>query len=153
MSTKWVVWIGGRKSGGKKGNKNIVSTLQYLYLHTRPRAHTHTHTLYKHTENFAEVLKSPQCALFICFLFPCYVIAATTVAIAGGGTGSASTITQSCGHSRCTGSRSLCGVTCVLLWLWTIVRVLRSPRGPAGPAHGMDLCEQTSAGLVFCIVL
>lgn len=71
------------------GDKNIASTLQYLYLHILTLTHIHSHT-----ENFAEVLKSPQCTLFICFLFPCYIIRATTiVAIAAGGAGSISTIT------------------------------------------------------------
>lgn len=136
----------------KKGTKTSSAHFNiYIYTLSRARARTHSH---KHTHNFAEVLKSPQCTLFICFLFPCYIISATTtVAIAGCGTGSISSVTQSCWHSCCTGSRPLCGVSCVLLWLWAIIRVLRSPRGRTGPAHGMDLCKQTSTGLIFCIVL
>lgn len=148
MNIKWTVSIGGRKSQKKKGKKHRQHTSIFIYTHTHTLALTHVCT---HTENFAEVLKSPQCTLFICFLFPCYIIRATTaVAIAAGGTGSISSITQSCWHSSCTGSRSLRGITCVLLRLWAVIRVLRCPRGPA---HGVDLCEQTSSGLIFCIVL
>lgn len=133
----------------KKGTKTLPAHFQYLYLHILTLTHIHSHT-----ENFTEVLKSPQCTLFICFLLPCYIISATTiVAIAAGGTGSISSITQSRWHSCCTGSRSFHGVTCMLLRLWAVVRVLRCPRGPARPTHGVDLCEQTSSGLIFCIVL
>lgn len=134
---------------GKKGEKNIAST--YLYLHIL----TFTH-IRSHSENSAEVLKSPQCTLFICFLFPCYIVSATTtVAIAaagGGGTGSISSVTQSRRHSSRAWPCPLRGVTCVFLRLWAVVRVLRCPRGPAGPTHGVDLCDETCSGLIFCIV-
>lgn len=144
-STKWTFWVGGRKSRKEREQKSCQHTSIFIFTHSL----THTHA---RTENFVEVLKSPQCTLFVCFLFPYYIISATTT-VAGGGRGSISSITQSCRHSCCTGSRSLCGVTCMFLWLWTIIRVLRCPRGPAGPAHGVDLCEQTSTRLILCIVL
>lgn len=83
----------------------------YIYIH----AHTHT--------NFIQVLKSSQRTLFIRFLFPCYIINAATVAAAG----SISAVTQSCWDGCCTGARSLCRVTRVLLRLWAIIRVLGCP--------------------------
>lgn len=148
MSPKWRVWIVGGKSQKKREQKHCQHTSN-IYIYTFSHSHTYTHI-----ENFTEVLKSPQCTLFICFLLPCYIISATTiVAIAAGGTGSISSITQSRWHSCCTGSRSFRGVTCMLLRLWAVVRVLRCPRGSARPTHGVDLCEQTSSGLIFCIVL
>ena len=157
--TKCKVWVQRGKIGlvvervRKKENQNIISTL-HIYIYTLSHTHTHTHKrAHTHTENLAEVLKSPQCTLFICFLFPCYIITATTTVIAAGGTGSVSSITQRCWHSCCTGSRSPCGVTSVLLWLWAIIGVRRSPGCPARPTHGVDFCKQTSTGLVFCIVL
>lgn len=120
-----------------------------IFKFTLPHSHKHTRT---HTLRISmEVLKSPQRTLFICFLLPCYIISATTtVAIAGGGAGSIGSITQSCWHRRRTGSRSLHRVTCMLLWLGAVIRILRCPRSAA---HGVDLCEQAGPGLVLSIVL
>lgn len=132
-------WVVGRK---KKREQNIFKTLQYLYLHIL--------TL---TENSAEVLKPPQRTLFIGLLLPCYITSATTGAIAAAVAGGAGAITQSGGHGRCTGPRSLRGITCVLLWLRPVVWVLRCPGGSSGTTHGVDLREQSSSRLVFCIVL
>lgn len=124
----------------KKGEQNIFKTLQYLYLHIL--------TL---TENIAEALKPPQRTLFICFLLPSYITRATTGAIAA--VGGADSVTQRGRYGNCAGPRSLRRVTCVLLWLWPVVWVLMCPGGSSGTTHGMDLCEQPSSRLVFCIVL
>lgn len=138
----------GLKDSEKKETK-ILSAHFNIYIYTLALTHIHTTT-----ENFAEVLKSPQRTLFVRFLFHGYIISATTTvaAIAGEGTGSISSITQSCWHSCCTGSCSLCGVARMLLWLWAIIRVLRCPRGAPRSSHRMDLCEETGARLIFCIV-
>lgn len=137
--------VGKRK---KKKNKNI-STFQYVYLHIHTHSRTHIRTW-----NIAEVLKSPQCALFICFLFPCYIVSATTaIAAAGDGAGRAGAVTQGGRHSRRAGPRSLGGVAGVLLGLRAVDGVLGGPRRGAGAAHGVDLCEETRPGLVLCIVL
>lgn len=136
--------MGGERKGKKKEH-DISNTLQYLYLHI---------LTVTHAGHSAEVLKPPQSALFICFLLSCYITsAATTGVIAAAVVGGAASITQSCWWGGCTGPRSLRRVACVLLWLRPVVWVLRRCRRPAGSAHGVDLREQPSSRLVFCIVL
>lgn len=117
----------------KTKEQNISNTLHYLYLHI---------LTVTHTKNFAEVLKTPQSTLFICFLLSCYITSATTGAIAA--VGSAGSITQRRWWGSCTGPCSLCWVTCVLLWLRPVVWVLGCPRGSSRTTHGVDLCEQPS---------
>lgn len=137
--------MGGGKREGKKIKKreqNIFKTLQYLYLHIL--------TL---TENSAEVLKAPQRTLFIGLLLARYITGATTGAIAAAVAGGAGAVAQGGGHGRRAGPRPLRGVTRVLLWLRPVVWVLGGPGGSPGTPHGVDLREQPSSRLVFCIVL
>lgn len=137
----------GIKSQREQKHHQYTSIFKFTLPHSHKHTRAHTHPL----RISMEVLKSPQRTLFICFLLPCYIISATTtVAIAGGGAGSIGSITQSCWHRRRTGSRSLHRVTCMLLWLGAVIRILRCPRSAA---HGVDLCEQAGPGLVLSIVL
>lgn len=63
----------------------------HVYIYTLSHSHTYAHTL----RNPLRLLKPPQGALFIRFLFPCYIVSATTVAVAAaaGGAGSAGSVT------------------------------------------------------------
>lgn len=110
---------------------------QHIFIFTHSLTFTHIHS---HFEKSGALLKPPQRSLFIGFLFPCYIVSATTVAVAAaaGGAGRIGSITQRHWHSSSTRPRPLHGVTCVFLGLRAVVGVRWCPRGPA---HGVDLCD------------
>lgn len=91
MAVKEVKLV-SKESGENKSRVGGGGALPaHVYIYTLSHSRTYAHTL----RNPLRLLKPPQGALFICFLFPCYIVSATTVAVAAaaGGAGSAGSVT------------------------------------------------------------